>query len=445
MSTLHDRLADLAQEAPTPAAAPGAPTGLWERGRRYRRVRRAGTLAVLGAAVVVLALLGSITWQRAAPPVQPAGGPVGLPDRVWNPSPWLPSTDRPGQLVAMATAEEGSWTGTRTGVAGISATTGEYTFVDLPDAALDVAQDPVLAPDGRHVAYWVSGETTGTPLSRSGPVTGVAICDLESGRVDKHWIRTAHGVRPDFLTWADETTVVWSAGQIDGGDDASLEDQSTGRFGVVESWSLGGRPSPVPGAQPGAELLNAAHGRILVDTGSSRPGRQYRLLDLHHPAATRHLGVPESAGSTNGLPFVSLDQSGRRMALVPGSRTPGKVKAGPVGDLRVVPNTRGTFGVADWPDADTIVTLRRVRDHSLTNAGLYRVSIPTGRSTRLVSFPRLSFGGGWQFATDLLDAPSVHADRPPRPLDPRWVTGAAVATVLAAVAGLVLWRRRVRP
>ena len=51
---------------------------------------------MLATAVLVLALLGGVTWHRAASPVQPASGPVGLPDRVWDPSPWLPSTDRPG-------------------------------------------------------------------------------------------------------------------------------------------------------------------------------------------------------------------------------------------------------------------------------------------------------------------------------------------------------------
>ena len=38
MSTLHDRLADLAGEAPHPSADPD----LWDRGRRYGRRRRVG-------------------------------------------------------------------------------------------------------------------------------------------------------------------------------------------------------------------------------------------------------------------------------------------------------------------------------------------------------------------------------------------------------------------
>ena len=130
---------------------------------------------------------------------------------------------------------------------------------------------------------------------------------------------------------------------------------------------------------------------------------------------------------------------------MPGNRNPNRVQAGPVDDLRFVPNTRGTWGVLDWLDSDTIVTLRRARDRAEMGSALYRVSVSTGESRELVRFPALTYGGGWQFATDLLDAPSVHAEAPPRPLDPRWMTGLAVATVVAAAGGVVLWRRRVRP
>ena len=444
MSTLHDRLADLAEEAPAAGPPQHAP-GLWERGLRYRRVRRTGTLIVLGSTVLVLALLGGITWQRAAPPVQPAGGPVGLPDRVWDPSPWLPTTDRPGRLVAIDTAAQGSWTGKHTAAVGISATTGEYAFLDLPDAKLDTFDGPRLSPDGRHIAYWLTGRTTGTPNTSEGPpIAGVAIYDTGSGRVVRHPIATAHGLRPDFLAWADPTTVAYSAYQIVGGDDASLRKQDSGRAGPMASWSLSGEPERLPRRLMG-DLQGAGHGRILVGTSSSDPARAYRLLDLHRPSASHFVDFPSSSGALAGLRFVSVDASGRRIALVPGNKNPAKVQAGRIGHLRVVPNTRGTWGVVDWLDPDTIVTLRRARDRAEAGSGLYRVSVATGRSTKLVTFPRFSHGGGWQFATDLLDAPSVHATKPPRPVDPRWVTGLAVTTVLGALAGVLLWRRRFRP
>lgn len=441
MTTLHDRLADLADEAPASLPTPG----LWDRGRRYHRRRRTGTLAVLGVAVLALVLLGGTTWHRSAPPVEPATGSVGLPDRVWTPSPWLPSTARPGRLVAVTGAERGSWTGTSPGVVGISATTGEYAFLDLPGAELDVSESPVLSPDGRHVAYWLTGETAGTPNTASGPVTGVAVLDTGTGDVSRQWIRTAHGLSPDFLAWADSDTVVFSAGQIVGGDDASDMDQSSARFGTVTSWSLGSEAQPVSGVEPGASLLGAAHGRVVVDTAFSRPGRAYRLIDLEHPSRRRFVDFPESSGRLSQLQFVALDATGRRVALVPGNRNPNRVHAGPLDELRKVPNTHDTYGVVDWMDPDTIVTMRRARDRAEIGSALYRVSVSTGESRELVRFPPMTYGGGWQFATDLLDAPSAHAEAPPRPLDPRWTTGLAVATVLAAAGGVVLWRRRVQP
>ena len=327
--------------------------GLWDRGRRYRRRRRAGTLAVAAAAVVLLALLGGTTWHRAAPPLQPATGPVGLPDRVWEPSPWLPAADRPGQLRRPDHGGAGAWTGIHGGLVGISATTGEYAFLDLPDAAPDGADAPTLSPDGRHVAYWLTGGTTGTPNTGSGPVTGPRRLRHRDGRhhpaLDPH----PHGLSADFLSWVDADTLAFSAGQREGGDDASATDQSTSRFATVMSWSMGREPEPVPGVAPGAYLIGAAHGRILVDTRSS--GSEYRLIDLADPSAGRVVDVPGVSGSVNGLHFVALDASGRRVALVVGSRTPNRVHAGVVGDLREVPNTRGTSGVLDWLHPPTAI------------------------------------------------------------------------------------------
>ena len=56
MSTLHERLGDLAGSAPVPPPDPD----LWDRARRYHRRRRVGTAAVAAACVLaVVALVGS--------------------------------------------------------------------------------------------------------------------------------------------------------------------------------------------------------------------------------------------------------------------------------------------------------------------------------------------------------------------------------------------------
>jgi hypothetical protein len=439
MTTLHDRLADLADEAPIGVPAPD----LWTRGVRVHRVRRAGTLAIITTAVVLLAVVAAVDWQRSAPVPAPAYGSVGLPDRVWSPSPWLPSTQQPGQLVAVSGAEQATWTGTHPAVVGISASTGGYAFLDLPGADLENGAVE-LAPDGRHIAYWLTGPTTGTPNSESGPVTGVGVYDAVTGSVTRHWIDTAHGLMPDFLTWADAGTVVFSAGQIRGGDDASGMDRSSSTFGTVTSWALVGEPQPVAGVAPGASLEGAGHGRILVDGPSSRQDRHV-LVDVADPTHPRDLEIPRLTGAFGHMHFVALDATGRRIALVPAATTPNVAQAGVAGHLHEVPGTERTFGVVDWIDSHSIVTLGRLGRMSVAlRVALYRVDVSTGESRMIVRFPVDSLGGGWQFATDLLDAPSVAGVEPPSPVDPRATAGLTVAVCLAAGLALVLWRRRVR-
>jgi hypothetical protein len=127
-TSLHDRLAGLADDAPPGGAAPD----LWERGRRYHRRQWAGRAVIAAAVVLALIGIGTLDWSRSAPVPAPARGPVGLPDRMWAPSPWLPSTRTPGQLVALTGAERGSWTGTHPGVVGVSATSGSTPSSTCP-------------------------------------------------------------------------------------------------------------------------------------------------------------------------------------------------------------------------------------------------------------------------------------------------------------------------
>ncbi|MFI2706715.1 hypothetical protein ACH5WX_04140, partial [Nocardioides sp. CER28] len=69
MSTLHERLAELAEDAPVGGALP---EDLWDRGRRIARRRRLGTATIAAVACLALALVGVLGWQRGRTSVEPA-------------------------------------------------------------------------------------------------------------------------------------------------------------------------------------------------------------------------------------------------------------------------------------------------------------------------------------------------------------------------------------
>src|SRR5262245_59517516 len=180
MTRLQDRLADLAEDAPPPRPAPE----LWDRGLRYRRRRWTGTAVVAAVAAVALLVLGTATWLRSSSDEPlPAGSPAAMPDHLYAASGWLPGTDRAGPLgpiAALVPTVRHTWTGDENGVVGVSATTGEYRFVDLPGLAVDDALDGSwsLSPDGRFIAYLYRDD--GAHVA-PGAATGVALYDTSTG------------------------------------------------------------------------------------------------------------------------------------------------------------------------------------------------------------------------------------------------------------------------
>jgi hypothetical protein len=78
------------------------------------------------------------------------------------------------------------------------------------------------------------------------------------------------------------------------------------------------------------------------------------------------------------------------------------------------------------------------------NASVSTVDVDTGRSEELVRLPAEEIGQA-QLASDLYDDPTVAGREPPSPADPRGIAAVGGLTALAGAAGVVLWRRRVRP
>lgn len=451
MSTLHDRLAYVADAS---TAGP-PPTGLWEQGRRVHRRRRAGTVAIVAAAVVLLAGVVSLDRSQSSVDIAPAGptSKLGLPDRLFLPDPHLAGTDDTGPIgplsVAFPAIRE-SWTGdSSNGLVGVSAT-GEYAFLDLPGSSpTDIYSnltDFALSADGTRVAYWLTGDPSGEPGGdpQLEPYVGVAVYDTVTGEVWRRPITTKHGVRPTQLVWAGATLwfEVWQYDPPDGNGSAS-----SGLQDVITWEPESGRKVVVDDKRLGAHLSSASvyEGDLVwVDRG----GRVRRI----GPDGEETVDRRQLTSTPQGPVFISPEGTsiaGLRAAEGDGdaSGLPEPVVVGSLVDttpvvLSEVPDadTRGLEVLLGWRDERHVVGLRIAGRESFR--GVVSIDVVTGELERLLPFTINV--GVFVIAQDALTGPVFEAPRPPEPLDPRLTYGGAAAIVLVAGAALLWWRRRVQ-
>ncbi|MBC9731920.1 hypothetical protein [Nocardioides marmotae] len=188
MSTLHDRLAELADSAERTPGAPAA--ALWERGVRRARLRRAASVAAVAAVVAVVA--GGLTVRTEPPAPLPADVPfeqLHLPEHVRPPGTWSDAGRPTGPLAALGldlrTRPEGLF-GERQGleVFGVSAVDGRAGWIDLPGVSVDARALVgwyALSPDGRWIG-WTRHEGPERP-DGSGPQVGWSVLDTTTGEV----------------------------------------------------------------------------------------------------------------------------------------------------------------------------------------------------------------------------------------------------------------------
>ena len=435
-TSLHDRLAELADDAP-----PGGPVPeLWDRATRFHRARRAGTVAILAVAAALLVAVGLLVHVRSTTDVLPASGTAGVPDRLYAPSRWLPGSTEEGplgQLAAILPAVRGGWFGSSDGIVGVSASNGEYRFLDLRDRG---DHDSSLAPDGRHIAYWTTGTPSGTPNTADGqsePVTGVAVYDTTTGEVTRHEFASVHGLAADQLAWSDADTLLVYFGQNVAGDDGPDMERGMSNDYAWFRWSLADHaPAPLAGVPDGSRLLSTGGGWAAFDHG----GNGVLLVDPDDPARTESFRLDRE--------FMSApvpNSTGRRLAGIPGNQTPHPVGLVEVSDGRAttttVPGSKRTFEALTWLDDDRVV-VQRARDRSREVQLVSVLDVEDGSLADLVTIPYDAQNAS--FATDLLALPVGPAVRPPRPVDPRMKAVAIVAIIAAAGAAAALWRRRVR-
>jgi hypothetical protein len=446
MTTLRDRLADLADEAAGAApgsAAAGVPGDLWRAGRRLHHRRRVGTGVVVMVAAALLVGLGGLGWTQSRTSVQPAGveTELGMPDQIWAADEHLPGTDDTGPigpLTAVVVTPRSGWLrGSSNAVLGISAT-GEYAYLDLPRQLDPTVAAPAISADGRMVAYWRVGSPSGAPGhvgadgSDQAPV-GVAVYDTTTGETVQHLVDTEHGLQPEHLLWVGDHLWfdVWQmdAPRDDGGQSASLTD--------VVAWNP--RSDDVRAA-PRLDLAYATAWDDAVVTS-----RRDRLLRTTVDG-TETLGVLRSRVFDFVTPFFvspgstqvtaqERDDAGGPWPLLVGSVDR---NGGTIALDEAARGNRYEGELLGWRDDDHVVV---VDNGAGTGEATYQsVDVNTGEA-QILGYAE---GNRPILAADALAGPVFEAPEPPTPLHPLLVWGSAVGVVAVAGVSLLWWRRRVQ-
>ncbi|MFC6153180.1 hypothetical protein [Nocardioides yefusunii] len=486
--TEHDELrADLNRLAdPVEVPEPGfvdASTA-WTRGRRWGRRRR----AVAGAsAALCVVVVGAVAWAvpaslpsvEEAAPASRSDATAQIPGRLWD------TPSRAGGIgwgvpaVAAQEAPRWGWFGSDPGVA-VRTGDGRQGFVEAPDHAGGVT----VSPDGRKIAYWITGETSGTPNTEGGQsmvVTGIAVRDVHDGTLLTHDFGTEHGLSTRTLYFADDALLVADAGAWRAGDDGDDMARGSSEVGGGVVWDLSADAAPKPWEElfgddvevPNALFAWARDGRI-VTLGSSKlgPGDGYDPVESYdlRTGKVEQVGraIGEWPGSTSGLPNVVTDRAGDVYLVGDGRREqhPNSVTVVPNGvdDLsaitvgpRAVPGSDGTLGFFGVRDGKVLVS--RIDDNEeMVTAGSSQDVIamwPEGEVRTMevivdVQSEGDSEHGNWQWATDLLETapladPFAPQGPPESPTSPwAWIAGGA-GVLVVALGGAALWWRRAQP
>ncbi len=195
MDTLHDRLAELAVDAPTGGAPPAE---LWARGKRVHRTRAAALVVSLVAVIAV----GTAIGTRFADGDGRRSGLVPATERVGLPITYpvgkdLPNLgNAPGPLAAIwLTPSAGSGAPE---VVGLVASSGRFGTLPINVSAgyLDPLAYFALSPDGRRIAY-------------DTPAGGLLVHDLASGQSATPAFDFAIRLADEgSYTWVDSTHLV---------------------------------------------------------------------------------------------------------------------------------------------------------------------------------------------------------------------------------------------
>lgn len=457
MTTLTDRLNRLAEDAPWGETHDEAE--LWARGTRLQRRRRAGGAAL----VAVLALaIGSLTTLVVdsvsySVPVADARSPLGLPSAIHQIGEWAPGTDETGPIGPLVAVMGGyrrpTWGEPTFSPAGVSAA-GGYAFLDLPDLAYTkgdlggIDGGPVaLSPDGRWVAYYVTGTTTAEPYPGDGdPIVGVALYDTVTGEVRQRRIATERGLAiEEGLTWVGDVVLVEYAQITDfevtsnGGGYGAIDPAVLRWDAVSEDLDVAAPHQDYPSF---GYQSTAAGDRLVVWTG----GRGYSLMASD--GRTDQLGRLDVRFDTAvfvnpGLTRVATTEDPDGPGFAGSAPSPIVIAevAGPDAGTTSDLAGQGIGGVVGWRDDRHVIVAEQVE--SSAGQRYVSVDVESGAREQLLEMRSGATEIQTQIATDALSGPVFDVAEPDFPGNPRtpWAVGAAVVLLLA---GNLAWRRRVR-
>ncbi|WP_323791065.1 hypothetical protein [Nocardioides sp.] len=456
MTTLKQRLDQLAEDAPDGSASQTPEGDLWRRGKRLQRRQGVVTASFVAALVIGIGALSSLVMDARSYSVPVADNDtevaLGLPSRLYVPSPWTPSTDETGPigpLVALVSAyrRATTWGGEAQAFAGVSAA-GGYAFLTLEDLAdTEQPETPVApSPDGRWLAYYLTGATASDPyVSEGDPVVGVALYDSVTGETKRTVLETDHGLHVDDLTWVGDTLLA-EYGQI---TEFSSTPESSGLSADIVGFlrwdtSDGALEPAVPykvfpnfyESSPGPDgTLVVKRGRCAFDLlsadGSIEPLSRLDVL-CEGPV---HL----SPDGQRVVTTEDVDGAGRSTGR-PGPMVVADVSGPDEGVIRVL-DEKPDAGVIGWADDTHLI----VQEYDETDQSRRYVSldVDTGERVEVMEQPRGFLEYPVLIASDALTGPGFAAPEPDFPSNPRyaWALGGALVVLLG---GNFLWRHRVR-
>jgi hypothetical protein len=447
----HD-LAETTDHAAGSLPAPGA-HDLWTRGRRARRRRVASSVLVAGA---MLALAGTVVpavTDQLATTSTPASydeADLAVPDRLWTPSTFAPTATGdhpPGPLAVVGSAErrDGIFVTTTPTWFGVSAVDQAYRWLDLPGMSSEYPAEVSLSPDGRRLAYFVSGDPEAS--FRQSDVVGYAVYDTVTGDVVLRHVETDHGlsISDGGLVWSsDSSTLVAKYGQW-------LRRPSTSTFELVEAW--------VPGEQE-VQILQPAESGGLEDVG---PGPEGTMVAWRGRTLSEMVRISLSTGESEATrvrrgPGISVpgpplyNPAGDRIAFrddramrgdgwIAALHTAEVAADGAVGQVRELAPAWVPGHLLGWTDDRTLLARGSER---LPRRGpvdrIIRYDVVAGTASTGIGLPpRKAQLGEVRVAADLLLQPLVGGREPERLRDFWWARAAGAGLMLGF--GLVALRR----